>query len=330
MACTTTTPGSDRLSQPPSPTPAAEVLVTGRGSIDDTPGIDQLTLHADGTLVAGTLRGRVTLEHRPSDYWLGQQASLSVVMLDASTPAVLVALPTKDNEDPPNIYELFIERDGALVSVFQRVIGVYGVVPPQFPGDGTLVVADDAYEACSRVHKDNESPERAMQQRHSYRLDGVKMALVSRVDTGVVADCTVLPACPFVYVVEPGGERTFVGEILRWVRGASAATTQGLRLGEGDAGRVTLHVSEEKPETTYLDHIELQVDGVAYPPTACVDAADARRRPAFCDADNAPHILREGRQIELTFDVPAGRRELVATGYYVPTRPDAAGSDLRP
>ena len=126
-----------------------------------------------------------------------------------------------------------------------------------------------------------------------------------------------------VYVAERAGWRRR-GEILRNLNEPARAGVQSLDLtlparfvqsGPGGA-QVTVELREEKQETTYLDAIALEVDGLRYPPRDC--AADL----PHCHADGVHHLLRPGERLRLQFDLAATRPgaavRLWARGYYVP------------
>ncbi|MEZ4252293.1 MAG: hypothetical protein R3B99_29115, partial [Polyangiales bacterium] len=81
------------------------------------------------------------------------------------------------------------------------------------------------------------------------------------------------------------------------------------------ARALRVRLSEEKPETTYLDAVALVVDGVHVVPRACESAAP----PAYCIADGTYFVLREGERLDLDFDAPpGGPATLEAHGYYRP------------
>ena len=74
---------------------------------------------------------------------------------------------------------------------------------------------------------------------------------------------------------------------------------------------------ERKPETTYLDSIALEVDGVVLAPAACPGAA-------YCADDGNYHLLERDRSIDVPFDLTPGAdcrtARVIANGYYVPYR----------
>lgn len=137
----------------------------------------------------------------------------------------------------------------------------------------------------------------------------------SRRPLSQVQSCDALAACPFVYRLGDG-EPQLLGEILRNVRGAAAATVQSLAVEGRGEGRVEVRLSEQKPEVTYLDEVFLEVDGVRVEPQACRAAA----APAYCAADGRNHLMGEGDALDLQFVTPPhAAARLVARGYYVPT-----------
>ena len=118
-------------------------------------------------------------------------------------------------------------------------------------------------------------------------------------------ECTasIAAACPHVDIVADEGT-TRVGEILRWVRDAPG--TQGLALPPLSGERVRIRLSEEKPETTYLDAVWLELDGERVDPM----------QPMATDGRYV--VLNRGDAIELEFPLHAhSRARLVAVGYYV-------------
>jgi hypothetical protein len=289
-----------------------DVLLATAADIDGRPGEEQIALLEDGTLRAGDLQTRVELPEMDDDYFWKKQAALSVVMLDAASGlrAILLAVPTGEGEDPPNIDRLFVVRGGRLVVVFDQVLGVYNPTPVVFPGDGTLHYVEQGWEACERA-KYPATP--VPKQEVVFRLDraGSRMLEVKRTDTVEAQDCSQLSACPFVYAVTDAGA-VRVGEILRDLRGARAYSLQSLQLPHGTT-RVRL--AEEKPEVSYLDEVVLEVDGVELKPLACRGAPV----PAYCAADHVPYILRHGDTLDLAFDGARGDDvTLFARGYYVP------------
>ena len=125
-------------------------------------------------------------------------------------------------------------------------------------------------------------------------------------------------ACPFVDVERDGRWRR-AGEILRELRRPALEAWQPLAL-PSVAGGATLRIrlSEEKPETTYLDAIHLSIDGAPVRPVTC----QAARPPAYCESDGAYAVLPAGSELVLEFQLPAtpGRPhlELWAEGHYLP------------
>lgn len=99
-----------------------------------------------------------------------------------------------------------------------------------------------------------------------------------------------------------------------WTR-EYAPVTQSLALPSTDETLV-LRVSEEKAETTFLEAIYIQIDGVAVSPDDCARS----HAPAYCSADGEYFILEQGDSVELHFSLaaPADAPEVVATGFYEP------------
>jgi hypothetical protein len=297
--------------------PEPSVVLETDADFDGMPGDEHLLLRADGTLEVGPRRGHADV-WEISDHWMGEQARLSVVMLDrrGPTPAVLVTLPIAEDEDPPNRYQLFVADDAspeALRRVLDITLGAYGVRELVFSGDGTARYDEDGWTACERLGH----PTRANRQRVTLRMVDGEMIEHSRRDTRDVQICDQLAACPLVYVVSDGGLE-LRGEILRDLRGQSAYAAQTLAVGSDDDGELVVRLAEEKPEVTYLDEIYLEVDGIRIPPRTCTVPSP---RPDYCLADGVPFVMREGESLELTFDASGPDALLHAAGYYVPTAP---------
>jgi hypothetical protein len=286
------------------------VLLRAEGDLLGDPSPETVTLHADGTLVAGPARANVELTGA-NEYWMQQQARLRVVTLDRAGPTrgVLVSLPIDAEEDPSNRHRLFLLDGSTLRLVLDVSPGTYGPIDLDFPGDGTMHYIEDGWSACERLHH----PARpAVRDEVVWRLDGDTMRESERRPTRQRQDCSQLAACPFVYVLD--GERAaFAGEILRNLRGFDAYALQELSLPAGGGDGVHVRLTEEKDEVTYLDEIYLEVDGVRYEPVSC-----SSQSALFCRADHRAFVMRRGDSLDLSFDAPAGSAVLYARGYYVP------------
>lgn len=301
-----------------APEPGA-VLLAIQGDVDGVPGDEPITLRAGGVLSAGAASIQVELEPSPEVYWK-QQARLEVVDLGGGRRGVLFAAPTAELEDPPNRYRVYVLDKGSLVPVLDEVIGAYGITKLEFPGDGTARYIEDGWTACERV----EGAKQVVRDQVTFRLNaaGTRMTVSSRKPTRHVQVCDELAACPYVDVLDAGGSRR-IGEILRDVRGARAATVQSLDLGDQGAGPTTIRISEEKAEVTFLDEVFVESGGARIYPRGCAITPS----PAYCAADGRPHVLRQGDTLDLVFD--AGEHVvLFARGYYVPT-PTAVTREAR-
>ena len=75
-------------------------------------------------------------------------------------------------------------------------------------------------------------------------------------------------------------------------------------------------ISEEKPETTYLDAIWLEQDGSRFLPTEC----QSKEAPTYCALDGERYILHEGETLLLHFRVPQTQvaTTLWGHGFYIP------------
>ncbi len=196
-----------------------------------------------------------------------------------------------DDEDPPLVFRL-LWFDGSGTHIETLGSGSLGLA-----GAGRIVVQhDDCFtETTTR-----------------YRLGATLVRESQRtVDNPHADECA---ACPYVYVQE-GTELVYRGEILRDLRRAELQARQDLALGEVSAvardGVIVVEIREEKVEVTFLDAVQLEVDGVAYSPRDCAGA--------HCSADHVYTQLARGESLRLEFDVDAqGEAQLVADGYYVP------------
>ena len=121
-------------------------------------------------------------------------------------------------------------------------------------------------------------------------------------------------ACPWVYVFN-GDSFERRSEILRNLKSKAREATQRQVLGAVPVqnGVIRLQIREEKPETTYLDALYLEVGGTSVRPDASL----------LADVDQRYLVLRQGDGYELTFDVAAIAGDaasieatLVAAGYY--------------
>ncbi len=133
-------------------------------------------------------------------------------------------------------------------------------------------------------------------------------------------DESLCAACPFAYV-DVDGEPRYAGEILRNLRSKRLATTQSLELRSwaADQRTMTLTLSEEKDEITYLDEIHVATDSGRLEPSQCKQQG---ARPSYCDKDGRHFVLRKGEKLSLEFENPTPStsfEKVWATGYYVPT-----------
>lgn len=121
-------------------------LLIGEGK--DLPGAGAVWLDSDGTLYVENLS--TMPEYWESDqFWFDEQASLTTATFDDNTTAIILALPSPDeDEDPPNVFQIFLVGDGRLDRVFVGQIGVFGVTPLSFAGDGTMSYVEDPQSAC--------------------------------------------------------------------------------------------------------------------------------------------------------------------------------------
>lgn len=301
---------------PPAPEGVA-LVATAFGDIDSRPDREVLSIYADGTLLAGGWQGKAEVP-TSTDWFKSQQSKISAEVLDQAkgSHVIIVALPTEEDEDPPNRYQLFVPGAGGLTKIYDQVIGVYGVTDLRFPGDGTVRYIEDSWSACGSPHGE------ATEHDGTVPIHEVTLALDAsgqlvehdRTESGQTFDCGGLAACPWIYVDGATGP-VRVGEILRNVRGHEAYVLQDLALPAVAAGPLHVRVAEEKDEVTFLDEIYVEVDGLHLAPTACAAAT----APAYCAADHQPLRLQKGDVLDLTFDLPSGATPTVfARGYYIP------------
>ncbi|MCB9617965.1 MAG: hypothetical protein H6724_00785 [Sandaracinus sp.] len=215
------------------------------------------------------------------------------------------------DEDPPTERRYFL-RDARCIREIADAQIANTRIDSELPGDGTLRMPGSPWGDCERQGY----PARARRTEVTVRIDddGTVRSAVRRRVPGHWS-CEDLAACPFVDVIDRDGPRR-VGEILRHVRERPETRVLPLEAHGGTRARaLRVRLSEEKPETTYLDAVALVVDGVRVDPRACESAAP----PAYCVADGAYFVLREGEHLDLDFDVPpGGPATLEAHGYYRP------------
>jgi len=128
-------------------------------------------------------------------------------------------------------------------------------------------------------------------------------------------------ACPWLSVYDG---QTFQRrmEILRNVRGPAAERTEVSSLGpiQPVDGAITLRISEERDEVTYIDEFYLMVDGVKVAAQGNPQAVGL-----VAGRDGRTLILNRGDSVDFRFSVVAGESpsnvEVIVTGYYVP-RPE--------
>jgi hypothetical protein len=161
IATATTTATSHSTSAPTSSaapastdaTPASaapDVLLLTHGDMRGK-GDESITVTSDGLVHVGDWTIHVELTRNES-FWK-RQAQLAVVDIDAKkgVRGVLFTEPTDEGEDPPNHYRLVLAYDGALHLAYDKVLGVYGVTPLEFLGDGKARYHEDPWTACDRA-----------------------------------------------------------------------------------------------------------------------------------------------------------------------------------
>ncbi len=306
-------PEADPPSEPPPTGP--KTLLAIEAEWDAEPGPDRIALFDDGRLTAGKEEGKANLP-TSGGYFFDEQARLDIARLGhpKHERVLVVAIPTGDEEDPANVYQLFVSEGGALKKIWEATVGTYGVVPLEFPGDGSVEYLEDDWTACERA----KFPVQVARKQVVLRIGkGGMLREVKRRPTAKIQKCGELAACPFVYVAHDGAW-ALQGEILRNLRGAAAYGLQTLPLPVPRDGVLRVRIAEEKDEVTRLDAIEIVADGEVLPLRACT----AEVQPAWCRIDRAPTVLRRGDVLELEVQVPDGAEqiELRAAGYYAVPR----------
>lgn len=276
------TEGSERADE------AASIPV--RGCRDATPSCPAV-LHVD--------RVEFTLQLTPR-YFGG--IDLSIIDIDAKDgrQELLLRERAPGHTDPPFIFQVGIYDGTALHWSELDVGGGYDSGTLDTPGNGTVVTK---YDACAAITVT------------TYRLAGTKLRRV-KAQTRKGRDPNLCAACPYVYV-DSGNGFVKQGEILRNLssRELNAKQALPLELPPSALRDGVLHVQlrEEKRETTYLDSIWLEADGVDYAPTSCANEA-------YCATDGNFFQLSHGEVLDLYFELPHAAEDvrLQAVGHYVP------------
>lgn len=269
--------------------------------VDGKAGNEKIVLHSDGTLSAGGASLKIPFDRTDAPL---QHAELEVVSLGGKRRGIWVRTLHSDDEDPPTRHRVFVLGKGALREVANELVATQ----VKFGKEGTMRYLESGWEACMRVQA-----KKVRRQVVTLRLDKAGKKMVkTRKPSAEVQNCNELAACPFVYEVI-GDDVRFAGEILRYVRSKDLETTQSLALA---TRATTIRIVEEKLETTYLDAVWLEVDGVRVAPKACAAVPSL----PYCAADGEYHVMNLGDVLELEFDAPAGARQLVARGYYIPVK----------
>lgn len=170
--------------------PGPDAVLAIEANIDGTPGNEQIWLDPDGSLHAGNLVGTADYwEQIP--FWFDAQAELRATAFDTNTMAIVLSLPFPGGiEDPSNVVQIFLVDDQKLTRVFNKSVGVGGVIPVDFAGDGSVSYVEDFWTACLRVG----TTEVVTRQRLIYTqgADG-QLVQTSARDTGLQHDCSFLP-----------------------------------------------------------------------------------------------------------------------------------------
>ncbi len=204
--------------------------------------------------------------------------------------------------DPPFVFTVGI-YDGERLNWQELDEGFgYDAGTIKAPGNGVLTTE---YDACSEVTTAR------------YRLDKAGLQKLDMA-TKQVRDPNQCAACPHVYV-EIAGKFVSQGEILRNLSSPQRNGHQALRLHfRGTSPQdelVHVQLREEKAETTYLDSVWIEVNGVSYAPTAC-------GRESYCTTDSVFHEIAQGEVLDLHFALPSTTEfvQLEAVGHYIPRK----------
>lgn len=154
-----------------APRPAGKVLLESEPLVIDGQS-HAVYLDETGMIHVGAATIVTEVPAGPGDsdeaaYFWDKQARLSVASFTAEQPAVVLATPTSESEDPPNRYQVFLVDETGLTRIFDKVIGAYGVQPVRLPGDGTIRFTEDGWTACERL----KYPKEAVMQEVVYRMD---------------------------------------------------------------------------------------------------------------------------------------------------------------
>jgi hypothetical protein len=235
----------------------------------------------------------------PTGYFGG--VGISVIDIDAADrrKEILIQRRGESEEDPWYEFTVAIYDGGLHVQELWHS-GGYNSGEVVLDGRGTLTLY---YDEC---------PDSTMVE---YRLRGAGLVESGR-KTVRTHDPDRCAACPHVYALE-GDAFVYRGEILRNLSSPELETKQALRLSRAAIGGervVTIELREEKDETTFLEEIYLEIDGVAIEPRECAAGG------GFCRSDGSYHVIERGDSLRLTFavDAASGTPRLVAVGYYVP------------
>lgn len=157
---------------------------------------------------------------------------------------------------------------------------------------------------------------------------GMYTAYYFNEDAEIIATHSYGVACPFVYTRDTDESWSFQGEILRDLRRPSLEDSQTLSVRiapqECERGVVHIKIAEEKPETTWLDAVYMQVGEDIVRPAMCV----ATSEEAMCEDDARYKVIERGEELLLEFHLPGESSRssclaqdvtLHANGYYVPT-----------
>lgn len=297
----------------PTPGPYAET----KADLDGDGTVEAIAIAADGAVTIGAAPpAQLTWIHPTDDYWggLDRAQRLSVVRLDAKHQAVVFWQFQEGDVDPDKRFHVWGWWDGAIHELVASPIDV-GHASEFVATGGTLRFVDDACVRDATIGPDG-TPANDGQSRRTVRTlrwDAKRRRLVDGTKTTKTRSRCLIAACPFVELGAAGAP-VRVGEILRRLSEPALGGAQSLNLPAFAGGRLELALVEAKPEISYVDRVELRVDGIVHRPLACrTDTGPA------CADDGRYLILAPGERRVFWFEIPASDDVvLVVDGYYVP------------
>jgi hypothetical protein len=126
-------------------------------------------------------------------------------------------------------------------------------------------------------------------------------------------DTSIMAACPFVYILE-NNKFIYKGEIIRNLIGKQSELSQKLTLGTLKKGKITIRISEEKNEISYINTINLEINKKLY----SIKTKDIINN-LIDKSDNKYLILKKGEYIDFEYVLDSDSNvNIVCKGYYDP------------